>query len=85
MIRELFIGQRLFINKRCVNLIAELESYAYDENSNSELPKKENDHAIDAIRYVILSLFPKIDKQRKILKELGQRQWMPNQNRMNPV
>ena len=84
MIRELFISKRLFINKRCVNLIAELESYAYDDDSKKEVPKKENDHAIDALRYVVLSLFPKIDKQRKILREIGQRAWM-NQQPTNPV
>ena len=84
MIRELFISKRLFINKRCVNLIAELEIYSYEEDSKKEVPKKENDHAIDAIRYVILSLFPKIDKQRKILRELGQNKWL-NQPQTNPV
>ncbi len=85
MIRELFIGKRLFINKRCVNLIAELESYAYEEDSKKEVPIKENDHAIDALRYVVLSLFPKIDKQRKLLRELGERQWRINQQPTNPV
>ena len=75
MIRELFLTKRLFINKRCVNLIAELESYAYEEDSKSELPKKENDHCIDALRYVVLSLFSKMDKQQRLMRELGQRQW----------
>ena len=85
MIRELFLNKRLFINKRCVNLISEFESYAYREDSKDEVPVKENDHAIDALRYVVLSLFPKIDKQRKILRELGQRQWMNQPNQHNPV
>ena len=86
MIRELFLNKQLLINKRCVNLISELESYAYDEDKKSETPIKENDHAIDALRYVILSLFPKMDQQKKILREIGQRQWM-NQptTRQNPI
>jgi len=85
MIRELFLGKRLHINKQCINLISELESYAYDEDKKSEVPIKENDDLIDALRYVVLSLFPKIDKQKKILRELGQRQWNPNINQSNPV
>src|SRR3990167_6276955 len=72
MIRELFLNKQLLINKRCVNLISELESYAYDDDKKSETPIKENDHAIDALRYVVLSLFPKMDKQKKILRQLGQ-------------
>src|SRR3990167_2306218 len=76
MMRELFISKRLFINKKCVNLIYELESYSYEVGSKKEAPKKENDHAIDALRYVVLALFPKIDKQVKILRELGKNTWM---------
>src|SRR3990167_5875595 len=72
IIRELFLNKQLLINKRCVNLISELESYAYDDDKKSETPIKENDHAIDALRYVVLSLFPKMDKQKKILRQLGQ-------------
>ena len=83
MMRELFISKRLFINKRCVNLIFELESYAYELDSKKEAPKKENDHAIDAVRYVVLALFPQIDKQVKILRELGKELWTNNQT--NPV
>ena len=79
-IRELFITKRLFINKRCVNLISEFESYAYDEDSNKEVPKKENDDLIDALRYVVLQIFPKIDKQKKMLRQIGERAWKMNQN-----
>ena len=86
MIRELFLNKQLLINKRCVNLISELESYVYDEDKKSEVPIKENDDLIDALRYVVLSLFSKMDKQKKILREIGQRQWM-NQptTRQNPI
>ena len=87
MIRELLLNKRLFINKRCVNLISELESYAYDEDKKSEVPIKENDHAIDALRYVVLSLFPKIDKQQKLMREIGRQQWETTQTNIqsNPV
>jgi PBSX family phage terminase large subunit len=56
-VRELFKQNRLFIHESCVNLIAELESYRYPEkrpdNNAPENPIKENDHALDAMRYVI--------------------------------
>lgn len=86
-IRELFIGKRLFINKRCVNLISELESYAYDEDSNKEVPIKENDDMIDSLRYVVLQVFPKLDKQKKILREIGKRQWQQQKGNSqgNPI
>lgn len=52
-IRELFKQNRLFIHERCVNLISELETYAYDPDKNDEKPVKEHDHALDALRYLI--------------------------------
>lgn len=56
-VRELFKTNKLFIHKSCVNLISELETYAYPErrpNMNEyENPIKENDHALDALRYAI--------------------------------
>jgi phage terminase large subunit len=56
-IRELLISRKLKINKRCVNTISEFETYSYDEEVNDrnekEEPIKANDHALDALRYVI--------------------------------
>lgn len=56
-VRDLFKQNKLFINKRCVNTIAELESYCYDDSMDgstpSENPIKENDDMLDSIRYVI--------------------------------
>lgn len=58
-IRELFKQNRLFINASCSNLIWELETYQYPDkrpdNPEPELPIKENDHGLDAIRYAIVS------------------------------
>lgn len=57
-IRELFKSNRLFISNQCLNLIAELEAYSYPESKTNqslqEKPVKENDHAIDAMRYCIM-------------------------------
>jgi len=56
-IRELFKQNRLFIHESCENLIYELETYSYpdkkDLHNEEENPIKENDHALDALRYAI--------------------------------
>lgn len=56
-VREALKTNRLFIHSSCVNLISEIETYAYPDkkpNKNEyETPIKENDHALDALRYVI--------------------------------
>lgn len=52
-VRELIRNRRLFIHKRCVNTINEIESYRYDEKLSKEEPVKENDHAMDALRYAL--------------------------------
>ncbi len=56
-VQELFRTKRLHIHKNCVNTISELESYKYPdkkpEQNAKELPVKEHDHAMDALRYVL--------------------------------
>lgn len=63
-VRELFKAKKLRIAKHCLNTIAELESYSYPDkrkNQNeSELPIDENNHALDALRYVIMMQVPKM-------------------------
>lgn len=59
VVRELFKQGRLMINRdRCPNLIWELETYSYPEkkplHNEDENPIKENDHACDALRYVLM-------------------------------
>lgn len=57
IVRELFKANRLFIHKDCINLIQELETYAYPDKkpdrNEQENPIKENDHALDALRYAL--------------------------------
>ncbi len=57
-VRELFKSNRLFIHESCRNLIWELETYAYPDrkadHNEEENPIKENDHALDALRYAIM-------------------------------
>lgn len=57
VVRELFKSGRLYIHKGAVNLIWELETYSYPEkradHNEEEKPIKENDHALDALRYAL--------------------------------
>lgn len=56
-VQELFKQGRIHIHASCVHLIQELETYSYPDkkpdNNESETPIKENDHALDEIRYVL--------------------------------
>lgn len=56
-VRELFKSNRLYIHSSCKNLIWELETYSYPDrkpgHNEYENPIKENDHALDAIRYAL--------------------------------
>lgn len=65
-VRNMFKQGKLKIHSRCKNTIFELENYRYPDrkpNANeSETPVKEMDHALDALRYVIMMT----DEQRHI-------------------
>ena len=56
-VRHLFKNGRLKIHHKCYNLIQELETYSYKERrplqNEPEEPIKENDHALDALRYAL--------------------------------
>src|SRR3990167_4019272 len=69
-IRELLIRGDLMINKKCVNLISEFEMYSYDadkgDRNDKENPVKANDHALDALRYLVSSLLPLIQRRELI-------------------
>lgn len=68
-VRELFKQGRLHIHKDCVNLIWELETYTYPESSGGkneyEVPIKENDHAMDALRYCLHNNSPYIENNEE--------------------
>lgn len=64
-VRELFKQGRLHIHKDCLNTIAELESYHYPDKrptrmdgNEPEVPVKEKDHAMDALRYALFMNAP---------------------------
>ena len=51
-IKKRFDQNRLFIFDCCVNLIKELKTYRW---GSGDVPIKHNDHAIDALRYYLMS------------------------------
>lgn len=55
-VRELLRANKLHISASCVNLLFEFETYSYpdDVKGISENPIKENDDALDSLRYVIM-------------------------------
>ena len=53
---------KLFVFRNCVNLIREFESYRWLENKSEhanerDVPMKTEDHALDALRYFVVSFF----------------------------
>jgi PBSX family phage terminase large subunit len=68
-IQELFKNNKLKIHKRCENLILELETYSYPDRkplqNEQENPIKENDHALDALRYAIYMISDRNIAQQK--------------------
>lgn len=71
MVREMLKRGNLKINKKCVNLISEFEMYSYDddktERNEQENPIKANDHALDALRYLVSSLLPIVQRREMSL------------------
>ena len=60
VVANFFSNDRLYMHPRCKNFINELATYAWDEKSQEkgqDIPLKENDHACDAARYVIMTIF----------------------------
>lgn len=59
MVRDYFKQNKIKINKKCVNLIYELETYSFpdtnSEKNDQENPIPLNDHALDALRYVVMT------------------------------
>lgn len=49
---------RLMVSSRCVNLINEFYEYRWEEHrdgrDDKEVPRKEHDHAMDAMRYMVM-------------------------------
>jgi hypothetical protein len=71
-VKSYFKNDRLFIFKNCVNLIRELKSYRWGDG---DLPVKKDDHALDELRYYVMTK-PKLTqlppKKTDVLKKKEQ-------------
>lgn len=62
----------LTVCQECTNLIREIETYSWDPKKakiGEDAPLKQNDHAVDALRYAVKSLL----KTRTTLRQLGKK------------
>ena len=48
--------KRIMISPECADTIREFGLYRWEENSGKDLPRKENDHAMDDIRYFVTAV-----------------------------
>jgi len=86
-VRELFKQNRLHIHKDCVALISELETYSYPDkkpdHNEQENPIKENDHALDSLRYAIMGNQPQgiISREEILERSLVRQRALINQSR----
>ena len=85
-VRELFKQGRLFIHESCQNLIWEFETYSYEDPKNvktDEIPIKENDHALDALRYALMmdtAINLPFDMQRRQEQQFNRNQFRQSIN-----
>ncbi len=77
LVRELFKQNKLHIHTSCENLISELETYSYadkrPDHNEEENPIKENDHALDALRYALMTNYALIFNEREEHMERAER------------
>ena len=52
-VASLIAQERLYVHISCKNTIAEFQSYLWDTKSTEDRPVKDNDHAMDALRYFV--------------------------------
>jgi hypothetical protein len=60
-------GTLRIVEGACPNLLTEAELYRYEPENGSELPCKEDDHALDTLRYLISTL----DQRRMVRMGMG--------------
>ena len=62
---------RLYIFKNCVNLIREFKSYWWGDGDN---PIKKDDHALDELRYYLMTKPKNEPKEKKTVRQPKQMQ-----------
>lgn len=82
-VRQLLKMGKLHIHSSCVNLISEFETYSYPEKrpdqNEHENPIKEHDHALDALRYALMTN----RNDNTVSTEDRARQWFESKRNLN--
>lgn len=60
-VQSAFRNNNIRISPACKSAIREFSLYRWDEGAKKDTPKKENDHAMDDIRYFVLNVLQKQD------------------------
>ena len=68
---EMIASGKLKINESCEDAIREFGLYRWDEKAESDRVVKENDHAMDEIRYMVMTVLKKHFKEHRFVPELA--------------
>jgi phage terminase large subunit len=70
LVYSLLEKRKIRIARKCVNLLNELQSYQWKDGVKGDEVVKQNDHAADALRYLIMGIF----NQQRV--SVGRLNWM---------
>lgn len=68
---EMIASGKLKIHESCEDAIREFRLYRWDEKAESDRVVKENDHAMDEIRYMVMTVLKKHFKEHRFVPELA--------------
>ncbi len=68
---EMIASGKLKIHESCEDAIREFALYRWDEKAESDSVVKENDHAMDEIRYMVMTVLKKHFKEHRFVPELA--------------
>ena len=68
---EMIASGKVKIHESCEDAIREFGIYRWDEKAESDRVVKENDHAMDEIRYMVMTVLKKHFKEHRFVPELA--------------
>lgn len=68
---EMIASGKVKIHESCEDAIREFALYRWDEKAESDRVVKENDHAMDEIRYMVMTVLKKHFKEHRFVPELA--------------
>ena len=68
---EMIASGKVKIHESCEDAIREFGLYRWDEKAESDRVVKENDHAMDQIRYMVMTVLKKHFKEHRFVPELA--------------